>query len=84
MAAQITAFVTIVMDPKRETAVVAALIKMDEVQGLWTVSGGYDLIALVRASNTSVIDSALRTIGNLPGLERTESSIILSTMLDSR
>jgi DNA-binding Lrp family transcriptional regulator len=52
------------------------------VHTLHTVSGPFDLIAVVAAENTAEIDHVLDRIGAIPGVERTTSSIILTTKFD--
>ncbi|MGK0341812.1 MAG: DNA-binding Lrp family transcriptional regulator, partial [Candidatus Azotimanducaceae bacterium] len=43
--------------------------------------GDYDLIAVVRTETTEQLSSILDDIGNLEGVERTNSSLILETKL---
>jgi DNA-binding Lrp family transcriptional regulator len=49
------------------------------VRTLHTVSGPFDLIAVVAAESTAEIDNVLDHIGGIPGVERTMSSIILTS-----
>lgn len=81
---QITAVVSLVVDPKQLAPVIAALEKMTAIQALWTVSGRSDLLAMARAPTTTGIDQVLDEIGAIRGVTRTESSIILSTRFDRR
>ena len=80
----IMAHVEISVEPRMTNDVVAALMKMPQVETLYTVSGKYDLIAHVRSSSTDKIDAILDTIGLVNGVTRTESAIILSTKVDRR
>ena len=57
---------------------------MPEVVSLHTVSGRYDIVALVHARSPSDMDGVLDRMGTKPGVVRTESAIILSTKLDRR
>lgn len=79
---QVTAHVAITVDPKRASAVVGALATIAEVRTLHTVSGSYDLLAVVAAETTAAIDAILDRIGEIGGVERTTSSILLSTRFD--
>ncbi len=76
---QIRAQVMISVLPKASGDVVAAMRKMTDVTALYAISGEYDLIALIAAETTDAIDQTLDNIGALEGVERTNSSIILST-----
>jgi hypothetical protein len=49
---------------------------MTEENGLYAISGVYDLIAVVTADSTERMNELLDRIGALPGVERTMSSII--------
>lgn len=79
---QVTAHVAITVDPKRASAVVGALATIAEVRTLHTVSGSYDLLAVVATETTAAIDAILDRIGDIGGVERTTSSILLSTRFD--
>jgi DNA-binding Lrp family transcriptional regulator len=74
--------VQITVDPKRGDAVVAALQAIPEVRRLETVSGAYDLVAVVAALSTAEVDAVLDRIGRVEGIERTTSAIVLSTKID--
>lgn len=81
---QITAMVSLTVDPKQVVQVIGALEKMPEIFALWTVSGRSDLLAMARAPTTVEIDRVLDEVGSLRGVTRTESSIILSTKFERR
>ena len=78
----ISAFATIVVTPQRGPAVVTALSKMSNIESLYSVSGKMDLIAIVRTRSAEVMDNVLDAISQIDGVERTETSIILSKRLD--
>ena len=80
----VRALVTIVMEPRRTVEVVSALKKLSSVDALHTVSGKFDLAAMVRTGSPSDMDRVLDDIGAIGGVVRTESAIILSTKLDRR
>lgn len=81
-ARQITAHVMISVNPKFGDRVVHALKQMGGLKALYAVSGQYDLIALVRGDTTAEIDAMLDDIGRIQGIERTTSSIVLSTKFE--
>jgi DNA-binding Lrp family transcriptional regulator len=80
----IRAFVTIEVEPKRTSEVSRALLKMPQVEALYSVSGKFDLIALVRTSSAQDMDKLLDIAGVIPGVTGTESAVILSTKFDRR
>jgi DNA-binding Lrp family transcriptional regulator len=79
---RITAYVMLSVNPKLSARVVHALKAMPELRRLHAVSGVYDLLAEISAESTRRIDEVLDTIGSTPGIERTTSSIVLSTKLE--
>ncbi|WP_411288832.1 Lrp/AsnC family transcriptional regulator [Phenylobacterium sp.] len=78
-AALIHAFVMLTVEPKQAAAVTAALRRMPGVRRLQSVSGPSDMIATVEAPSVSDMDTVIDEIGALRGVERTNSSIVLST-----
>ena len=78
----ISAHVMIQLHPKQGQHINTALTAMPNVRELHAVSGQYDLIAVLQASTTEEIDRNLDEIGNLRGVEKTMSSVILSTRLN--
>lgn len=82
--AGLKAFVTVEVEPRKTQDVTRALVKVPQLVSLHTVSGKFDLIAVVGAANADELDSVLDRIGEVPGVTGTESAIILSTKLDRR
>jgi DNA-binding Lrp family transcriptional regulator len=80
----IRAFVTMEVEPRRTHEVARALQKMPQVEALYSVSGKYDLIALVRTTSAQDMDKLLDLAGAVPGVTGTESAVILSTKIDRR
>ena len=78
----VRAHVTIVVAPKASGGVVAALQRMPELRALHSVAGVFDLLAVVEAQDVPSLDAAIDKIGALDGVERTQSSIILSTKFE--
>lgn len=80
--AQIRAHVLITVAPKLAPRVDAELKKMPEVTSLYSISGVNDLIAIVAAETTSEMDRVIDRIGAIAGIERTTTSIVLSTKFE--
>ena len=81
-AGRIHAFVMLTVEPKQAAAVIAALKRMSGVRRLQSVSGPFDMIATVEAAGVGEMDALIDDIGALKGVERTNSSIVLSTKFD--
>lgn len=77
--AQIRAHILIAVMPRQMASVVAALRRMPEVRTLHSVSGASDLVALGVTPTVEDMDVLTDRIGAIDGVERTTSSIILST-----
>lgn len=78
----IHAYVMITVRP-RQTGLVASEVKrLASVRRLESVSGAFDLMALVVAPSMAEMDALIDAIGELEGVERTTSSIVLSTKFD--
>jgi DNA-binding Lrp family transcriptional regulator len=73
------AHVLITILPKFAARAEAALRRIPQITALYSVSGQHDLIAMVEAVSVEQMDFVLDEIGALDGIERTVSSIILST-----
>jgi DNA-binding Lrp family transcriptional regulator len=80
-AALVRAHVLITLAPKRSAAIDAALRGIPEVRTLHSVSGPFDLIAVVAAASIGELDALIDRIGALDGVERTTSAIVLSTRI---
>ena len=79
---QIHAYVMVMVAPKQAASVVAAIRRMPQVRLLQSVSGPFDMIALAAAPSAADMDALIDAIGALGGVERTTSSIVLSTKID--
>ena len=78
----VRAHVMIKVGPKEARAVTAALRAIEHVRVLHSVSGEVDLIAVAMTPTVAEMDQVIDRIGALDGVERTTSSIILSTKFD--
>jgi DNA-binding Lrp family transcriptional regulator len=81
---RLMAHVSISVDAKRSDRLVAQLKTMSGLRTLYSVSGVYDLIAILATDTTDEMDRLLDQIGQLPGIEKTVSSIVLSTKFERR
>jgi DNA-binding Lrp family transcriptional regulator len=80
-AGLVRAHVLITLAPKRSGAIELALRRIPEVRVLHSVSGPFDLIAIVAAASIGELDALIDRIGGLDGVERTTSAIVLSTRI---
>jgi DNA-binding Lrp family transcriptional regulator len=78
----VRAHVMIKVGPKESRAVTAALRDIAQVRVLHSVSGDVDLIAVAASASVAEMDEVIDRIGGLDGVERTTSSIILSTKFE--
>jgi DNA-binding Lrp family transcriptional regulator len=78
----IHAYVMVMVAPKQAASVAAAIRRMPQVRLLQSVSGTFDMIALAAAPSAADMDGLIDAIGALDGVERTTSSIVLSTKID--
>ena len=75
------AYVSLTIAPKALAGVEAALRRMHGVRQLYSVSGEVDLIALCQAESVAEMDKLIDRIGLVEGVQRTTSSVLLSTRI---
>ena len=78
------AFVTLAVEPRRQVEVARMLSRFPQIETLHTLSGKFDLIAQVKTVSSEAMDRLIDEIGQIPGITRIETSVILSTKLDRR
>lgn len=78
-ASQVEAHVLIKVAQKLTARTNSALEGISHVSQLFSVSGEYDLIAIVQSQSLEELSAVLDDIGNLDGVERTNSSVVLET-----
>jgi len=78
----VSAHVTVKIEPKTQTAAILHIRKMKAAYALYTISGEFDLIVVLRAETTADLDTALDELTSVKGVERTKTSIILSTKFE--
>ncbi|MCB5227457.1 Lrp/AsnC family transcriptional regulator [Alishewanella sp. 16-MA] len=79
LASLVAAHVSIKVKQKLTARTNNELKQIPQIAALYAISGEYDLIAIVQAQSTEQLSHLLDDIGNLEGVERTTSSVILET-----
>lgn len=80
----VQAYVGIVTEPKKAKEVVKKLSRLPELRQLCSVSGEFDYIALLRADSTPRLDTLLDEIGEIDGVLKTTSSVVLALRVDRK
>ena len=80
-ARRVRGHVLVTAAPKAAAHIESALRTLPEVESLHSVSGPFDMIVEVAAGSIEDLDRVLDAIGMIDGVERTTSSIILSTRI---
>lgn len=75
----VSAHVSIKVRQKLTTQTTIALKHIDQISALYAISGEYDMIAIVEAQSLEQLNHILDDVGNLDGVERTNSAVILET-----
>jgi DNA-binding Lrp family transcriptional regulator len=78
----LSALVLLNVDAKTSEKVVRELKAMPAVSALRAVSGVFDYVATVEADTTAALDRELDRIGQLDGIERTQTLVVLSTRFE--
>lgn len=78
----VQAFVGITTEPKTARDVTRALARLPELRQLSSVSGEFDYIALLAADSTARLDGLLDEIGQIEGVRRTTTSVVLARRID--
>lgn len=78
----VQAYVGISINPKMQRDVIRRLTRLPELRQLASVSGDFDYMALLRAPTTMRLDALLDEIGELEGVLRTTTSVVLALRVD--
>ena len=78
---EIKAHVMVTVNPHMTQTIIKSMETLDPVRAIYSVSGPHDLIVEVAALSVNDLDSVIDTIIAIEGVERTVSSVILSTRL---
>ncbi|MEE9428518.1 MAG: Lrp/AsnC family transcriptional regulator [Paracoccaceae bacterium] len=79
---RVRALVMIKFPPPLRAGIEQALGGINQITSLYSISGGFDLAAVVSTGSMSELDEILDKIGCLDGIDETMSSIILATKID--
>ena len=81
----VTAFVTVVSAGSEHYAgFIAGVAAMDEVQELHSVTGEGSHVLKVRVRNTTALEGLLGRLQALPGVRGTRTSLVLTTLKETR
>jgi DNA-binding Lrp family transcriptional regulator len=75
---QVSAYIMISIISQKTPDIVRQIQKHPQLDMLCTISGQYDLMAMVTESTTEALDRAIDSIAALDGVEKTLSHIVLS------
>ena len=78
---EIKAHVMITVSPRMTADIIKAMEAIDGVRAVYSVSGPHDLIAEIVAMSVTGLDTMIDHLIAIDGVERTVSSVILSTRL---
>jgi DNA-binding Lrp family transcriptional regulator len=81
-AGLVRALVMITAAPKHTPGIESALRRVTQLRTLHSVNGIYDFIAGVEAESVEELDAVIDRIGALDGVERTTTSILMTTRID--
>jgi DNA-binding Lrp family transcriptional regulator len=79
-----SAFVTLGVEPRQQIEVARIISTYSQVETLHTVSGKFDLVAVVKTPTSEDMDKLIDKIGMLKGVNDIETAVMLSTKLDRR
>ena len=79
---RVSAYIMISVVSQKTTKIVQQIHKHPQLDMLCTISGQYDLMAMVTESTTEALDIAIDSIAALDGVEKTLSHIVLSRKKD--
>ncbi|WP_050464343.1 Lrp/AsnC family transcriptional regulator [Herbaspirillum autotrophicum] len=76
------AYVGITVEAKTARDVLKRFRRMPEIELLCSVSGEFDYVAWLRAASAEQLDKLLDEIGDIDGVTKTTTSIVLSRKID--
>ena len=79
---RVRALVMIKSPPANRSKIENALAEIAQLTTLYSISGVFDLSAVISAASVEDLDAAIDEIGRLDGVDDTMSSVILSTKID--
>jgi Lrp/AsnC family leucine-responsive transcriptional regulator len=83
LGVDITAFIGVsIGHPAGIVTFEGQLLQLPDVLECHHVTGGYTLLLKVKTRNTSSLEALIRTLRSIEGVERTETSVVLSTKVE--
>ncbi len=82
--AGVQAYVGLTVSAKTARTVVLRLAALPELRQLCSVSGEFDYLALLRAGTPARLDALLDEIGEMEGVVKTHTSVVLAQRIDRR
>ena len=82
--AAVRAFCALSVNARGAGAVIRSLERMPEVEGAWAVSGEFDYMLQLRCESPEALDALLDQLGQVEGIQRTQTSVVLSRKIDRR
>ena len=82
--AAVRAFCGLSVNAKSAPVIIKALGRLPEVEEVWAVSGQFDYMVLLRCSSPEQLDTLLDQMGQIDGVNQTQTSIVLSRKIDRR
>lgn len=82
VGSRIHAIVLIAIDTKQEHTVIEALARRHEIDRIFSVSGRYDLCAMVSTESTQELDTLIDRMRAIKGVKETFSTLLLSSKLE--
>jgi DNA-binding Lrp family transcriptional regulator len=80
----LSAWISLGVEPRQQIDVAKTVSSFSQVETLHTVSGKFDLVAVVRTSTSEDMDKLIDKFGMLKGVTDVETAVILSTKVDRR
>lgn len=81
-ASRVRAHMMIKTLPRFHREVEQALAGLPQVQAIHAISGEYDMIAMLEAEDSVLLNELIDDVGLLDGVERTTTSVILATKIE--
>ncbi|MFT4252807.1 MAG: Lrp/AsnC family transcriptional regulator [Caulobacter sp.] len=77
---EVRAIMLIEVVGKSTTAAIRSLRGLPELHSLHTTNGAWDLVAEIRAASLADFDRVLRDVREIPGVQNSETSLLLSSV----
>lgn len=79
---QVSACIMIATSPGGLGQIVRQLREIDEIKSLQSISGQFDLMAIISCRSTHELDRQIDRIGEIEGIRQTMTSVILSSKFE--